>query len=110
MLPKFQQFINERQYLQNVSPATVQWHTHSLKWMPSESPTEDELKHMVVRMRQKGLKATGCNSAIRSINAYLKWAASSLKIPQMKEPSLILPTFHTTANHPAPEVQADRLL
>ncbi|MFZ1142645.1 MAG: hypothetical protein WAN76_25985 [Candidatus Sulfotelmatobacter sp.] len=53
MLPKFQQFISKRQYLQNVSPATVQWHTLSLKWMPSESPTEDELKLMVVRMRPK---------------------------------------------------------
>ncbi|MGA8345986.1 MAG: hypothetical protein WB781_28915 [Candidatus Sulfotelmatobacter sp.] len=76
MLPKFQQFISKRQYLQNVSPATVQWHTLSLKWMPSESPTEDELKLMVVRMREKQMCATGCNSAIRSINAYLRWAAS----------------------------------
>jgi integrase/recombinase XerD len=99
MLPKFQQFIRERQYLQNVSPATVQWYTQSFKWMPSESPTEDELKQMVMRMREKGLKATGCNSAIRSINAYLKWAGSRLKIPQMKEPQLILPTFT------APQIQ-----
>jgi hypothetical protein len=29
---------------------------------------------MVVRMREKGLKATGCNSAIGSINAYPKRA------------------------------------
>ncbi|HTW32247.1 MAG TPA: hypothetical protein VMD76_11255, partial [Candidatus Sulfotelmatobacter sp.] len=95
MLPKFQQFIKERQYLHNVSPATVSWHTHSLKWLPSENPTEDELKQTVMRMREKGLRATGCNSAIRSINAYLKWSGSSLKIPQMKEPQAILPTFTT---------------
>ena len=44
-------------------------------------------------MREKGLRATGCNSAIRSINAYLKWAGSPLKIPQMKEPHLVLPTL-----------------
>ena len=55
LLPKFQQFIRERQYLHNVSPATVSWHTHNLKWLPSESPTEDELKEVVVRMREKGL-------------------------------------------------------
>jgi len=53
LLPKFEQFIRERQYLHNVSPATVSWHTHNLKWLPSESPTEDELKQMVVRMREK---------------------------------------------------------
>ena len=63
MLPKFEQFIRERQYLHNVSPATVSWHTHNLKWLPSESPTEDELKQAVLRMREKGLRATGCNSA-----------------------------------------------
>jgi len=92
-LPKFEQFIRERQYLHNVSPATVSWHTHNLKWLPSESPTEDELKQMVVRMREKGLRSTGCNSGIRSINAYLKWASSPFKIPQMKEPQVILPTY-----------------
>lgn len=96
MLPKFEQFIKERQYLHNVSPTTVSWYTHNFKWMPSESPTEDELKAMVVRMREKGLRATGCNSAIRSINAYLKWSGSPLKIPQMKEPQLILPTYTTS--------------
>ncbi len=95
MLPKFEQFIKERQYLHNVSPATVSWYTHNFKWMPCESPTEDELKAMVIRMREKGLRATGCNSAIRSINAYLKWSGSPLKIPQMKEPQLILPTYTT---------------
>jgi integrase/recombinase XerD len=93
VLPKFEQFIRERQYLHNVSPATVSWHTHNLKWLLSESPTDDELKQAVLRMREKGLRATGCNSAIRSINAYLKWSGSSLKIQQMKEPHLVLPTF-----------------
>ena len=44
-------------------------------------------------MREKGLKATGCNSAIRAINAYMRWTGSALKIPQLKEPQLILPTF-----------------
>ena len=99
MLPKFQQFIREREYLLNVSPATVSWHTHSLKWLRSENPTDDELKQAVLRMREKGLRATGCNSAIRSINAYLKWTGSPHKIQQMKEPHLILPTFT------APQIQ-----
>jgi integrase/recombinase XerD len=93
LLPKFEQFIRERQYLHNVSPATVSWHTHNSKWLPSESPTEDELKQVVIRMREKGLRPTGCNSVIRSINACLKWAGSPLKIPQMKEPNHVLPTY-----------------
>lgn len=95
MQPRFEQFIRERLYLHNVSPATVQWYTHAFKWLPNETPSDDELKNTVVRMREKGLRATGCNSAIRAINAYLKWSGSLLKIPQMKEPQNILPTFTT---------------
>jgi integrase/recombinase XerD len=93
MLPKFQQFIRERQYLSNVSPSTLEWYKHSFKWLLSESPSQDDLKDAVLRMREKGLKATGCNSAIRAINAYLKWGGSLAKIAQLKEPQIILPTF-----------------
>jgi integrase/recombinase XerD len=93
MEPRFEQFIHERLYLHNVSPATVEWYKHSFKWLRSETPSQDELKDAVLRMREKGLKATGCNSAIRAINAYLRWAESPLKIPQLKEPQIILPTF-----------------
>ncbi len=89
----FSQFIRERQYLHNVSPATLEWYKHSLKWLPTESPSQIELQDAVLRMREKLLKATGCNSAIRAINAYLKWSESPLKIPQMKGPQIVLPTF-----------------
>lgn len=106
MLPKFEQFSRERQYLTNVSPATLEWYKHSFKWPPTESPIEDDLKAAVLRMREKGLKATSCNSAIRAINAYLHWSTAGadvkcspacrhLRIPQLKEPQLILPTFST---------------
>lgn len=92
-MPLFEQFVRERRYLHNISPSTISWYSHALKWLPSESPTKAELKETVLRMREKGLKATGCNSAIRAINAYLKWSESPLKIPQMKEPQIVLPTF-----------------
>jgi integrase/recombinase XerD len=75
-MPGFQQFIRERQYLANVSPATVEWYKQSLKWLPSESPSQEELKDAVMRMREKGLKATGCNCVIRAINAYLHWSSA----------------------------------
>jgi hypothetical protein len=84
----FSQFIRERQYLTNVSPSTLEWYKHSFKWLRTEAPAQDELKDAVLRMREKGLKATGCNSAIRAINAYLKWSGSPLKIPQLKSLSL----------------------
>ena len=46
-----------------------------------------------MRMRQKALKATGCNSAIRAINAYLKWCGSSHRVLYLKGEQRILPTF-----------------
>jgi len=89
----FEQFIKERQYLSNVSPATVEWYKQSLRWLGTESPSEEQLKDFVLRMREKGLKATGCNNRIRAVNAYLKWAGSPHRVPCMKEPQFILPTF-----------------
>lgn len=104
MQPRFEQFVRERQFLSNVSPATLEWYKHSFKWLRTESPTQDELKDAVLRMREKGLRATGCNSAIRAINTYVHWlnagpdlkcspACKHPKIAQLKEPQLVLPTF-----------------
>jgi integrase/recombinase XerD len=99
----FSQFIRERQLLSNVSPSTLEWYKHSFRWLPNEAPTQDDLKDAVLRMREKGLRATGCNSAIRALNTYLHWSAGSdvkcspackhPKIAQLKEPQLVLPTF-----------------
>jgi hypothetical protein len=55
-MPSFEQFIRERQYLSNVTPATLDWYKHSFKWLRTESPSQDELKNAVMRMREKGLK------------------------------------------------------
>jgi integrase/recombinase XerD len=93
MAASFSQFIRERQYLHNVSPATIEWYKHSFKWLRTESPTEEELKDAVMRMREKALKATGCNSAIRAINAYLKWSGSPHRVLYLKEDQRVLPTF-----------------
>ena len=102
-MSRFATFIQERRYLKNVSSSTVSWYTHAFKWLPSESPTQEQLKDAVMRMREKGLKETGCNAAIRAINAYLHWNSGSdrkcgagcthLRIQQLKEPQTILPTF-----------------
>lgn len=92
MDPRFEQFIRERQYLKNVTAETVQWYERSLKWLPTATPTEDDLKDAVMRMREKR-NAAGTNCAARAINAFLKWSGSSLKIPKLKEPKVVLPTF-----------------
>jgi len=99
----FSQFIRERQFLSNVSPRTIEWYEHSFKWLRSETPSQEELNDAVLRMRERGLKATGCNSVIRALNSYIHWTANPNikcspacthpRIAQLKEPQLVLPTF-----------------
>ena len=104
MLDGFAEFIKERKYLTNVTPATIHWYTHSFKWLNTDAPTQEDLKTAVLKMRDKGLKATGCNSAIRALNAYAHWrsagsdvkcspACKHPKIRQLKEPQNVLPTY-----------------
>jgi integrase/recombinase XerD len=103
MKPRFEQFIRERQFFANVSPATIYKYQHCLSWLHSESPTQADLKDLVLRMRAKGLKETGVNTVLRCVNAYLHWNSGTERkcgpgcnhprIAQLKEPRLILPTF-----------------
>lgn len=89
----FEQFIQERKYLQNVSPKTVQWYNESFAWLKRFPLTPDGVKSCVVAMREAGLKPTSCNSRIRVFNAYCAWAKLEIKIPPLKEEKEVLPTF-----------------
>jgi len=102
-MTRFEAFIREKQYLTSVTPSTVEWYRRCLKWLPSEYPTQSDLRDMVMRMREKGLKETGINTVIRCVNAYLHWTSGTerkcgagcthVRIQQLKEPRLLLPTF-----------------
>lgn len=106
MEPRFEQFIQEKKYLANVSPATCEWYKQSLRWFPSPSPDAPALKEFVMRMRAQGLTASSCNCRIRAVNSYLHWASGQsakccaacahLKVPRLKEEQRILPTFSNT--------------
>jgi integrase/recombinase XerD len=104
MEARFEQFIRERQYLANVTPATIDWYRNGLRWLRTDSPSQDDLKDAVMRMRQKGLKPTGCNSVIQALNSYAHWVnvgsdtkcgsgCRHPKIAHLKVPDLVLPTF-----------------
>jgi integrase/recombinase XerD len=91
----FEQFIKERQYLQNVSPRTVEWYKQSFKWLANPNPNKSDLTQFVIRMRERGLKPSSCNNRIRAVNAYLQWLESDLRVEKLKEEQRILPTFST---------------
>jgi len=92
-MTKHEQFIQERKYLKNVSPKTIEWHEQSLKWLGVEEPTEKQLKDCVIKMREAGLKASSVNCRLRSINAYLAWSGSALRVPKLKEEEFLPETF-----------------
>jgi hypothetical protein len=52
----FNDFIREPRYLNNVSDSTLSWYTHPFKWLACESPSQEQLKDTVLRMREQGLK------------------------------------------------------
>jgi integrase/recombinase XerD len=69
MTEQFEQFIRERQFISNVSLRTVEWYRQSFAWLDNPDPTNDELKSLVIRMREAGLKPASCNNRIRALNA-----------------------------------------
>jgi integrase/recombinase XerD len=99
MAQLFERFIRERKYLKNVSPRTIEWHEQSQKWLAVEQPTETDLQDFVMRMRAAGLKASSINCRIRSVNAYLNWSGSPLRVPKLKEDSYIPATYSKTQIH-----------
>jgi len=72
----FEQFIQERTYLQNVSPRTVNWYRqHSSGWKNSPDRTEICKPH---DRRPDPDAAEGERLAIRMIKA--KWPASAMRL------------------------------
>lgn len=95
MAQVFERFIRERKYLKNVSPRTIEWHEQSLRWLGVEKPTQSDLKDFVLRMRAANLNTASVNCRIRSVNAYLRWLDSSLRVPKLKEESFVPSTYST---------------
>ena len=93
MLPKLEQFIKEREYVNNVSPATVTWYEQSLCWLSTESPTTEDIRTLIVRLRERGLEPVSVRSRLQAVRAYCRWAGLTVVIPKMKIEQRVLPTF-----------------
>jgi integrase/recombinase XerD len=103
MIVDFERFIRERQILLGVTSATIEWYRRCLKRLPSPSPTQADLKDLVVRLREKGLTEARCNTVIRCVNAYLHWESGSERkcgagcthprVKRLREPQQVMPTF-----------------
>jgi len=102
-MTRVEQFVRERQYLQNATPRTIESYLYCLQFLPNETPTQEDLSGMVLGMREKGRKETGCNIVIRTVNAYMHWnsgkegrcgpGCNHPKAKKLKEAQTIMPTF-----------------
>ena len=88
-----QQFITERQYLQNVTPKTLAWYGDSFKAFEGALASEAAIKGRIVELRTRGISATSVNTWLRCVNAFLKWNGTAVKIPKLKEEQKILATL-----------------
>jgi len=80
-------------YVNNVSPATIQWYEQSLCWLNTESPTTEDIRTLVMRLRERGLEAVSVRSRLQAVKAYCRWAGLTVVIPKMKIEERVLPTF-----------------
>lgn len=85
----FQRFVQERKYLQNVSPRTIQ--IYEAAWTKWERFGPDPVA-FVAGMRSAGQSAIGCNIYIRALNACFHWAGEK-PIPKLKAEDKIPATF-----------------
>lgn len=100
-------FSQERQYLKNVSPATLSWYATAfsefsdcgLDSLADCTPQQlvASLKARVMDLQTQGeVKPISINSWLRVINAFLRWAhqegyvSALLKVPKLKEAEVVI--------------------
>lgn len=70
----FNQFLQEKQYLQNVSKNTLRFYRAGFKAFNLTEPiTQQQLNTRVIQLREKGMSTACLNAYIRSVSSFLRW-------------------------------------
>jgi integrase/recombinase XerD len=78
----FEQFLRERVYVNNITPATREWYecawkafstTLTDRTAPAPVITKADLQNFVIALRERGVKPVSCNTWIRALNAFCRW-------------------------------------
>ena len=94
-----EQFIQERTYFKNVSPATVVWYRQSFRAFAGAMDTKAAVGDRIAKLRQAGVSATSVNTYLRAVNALFRWAHTEghlvelIRIPRLKEEQKVLATL-----------------
>lgn len=78
---QFTRFLDERRWLLNVTPKTLEWYEEMFKLLRRLQPTLTEpsdltkptLNQFVVKMRERGLSAVSCNTRLKAVNVFVAW-------------------------------------
>jgi integrase/recombinase XerD len=97
----FEQFVQEKTYLKNVTKRTVGFYRQSFKAFKKRGGqlSKEGLNHFIITMRQSGISPVTCNVYIRGVNSFLSWlhennhTTERLKAKQLKEETKVLKTF-----------------
>jgi integrase len=90
-MERFEEFLQERKYLLNVSPKTlVSYKCAFAAWQKRGG----EPKQWVINMREAGISAISINTYICALNCYWKWAGSDWHLNYLKEEQKVLATLN----------------
>ena len=81
----FEQFLKEKEYLENCTPRTIKFLKCSYNAFKRSGAIEinkSSLTEFVVNMRQRGLSATACNDYIAGMNTFFKWLHENEHTPE----------------------------
>lgn len=91
----FEQFLEERTYLKNVTPKTRVWYESAWKAFkstqinragrPESAPLIDraDLNRFVIELRERGVKPVSCNTWLRAMNAFCRWLHEEGELPSL---------------------------
>ena len=86
-------FLQEKLYLQNVSPRTIILYESCFKAFAGAVDTPEVAKERVVALRERGVSPVTVNTYLRHIKCFYLWKGKEWKIPWLKEEQKILATF-----------------
>lgn len=92
-----EQFIRERTYCKNVSPATVVWYRQSFRAFDGATDSKAAIRDRIVKLRGAGLSAITVNTYLRAVNAFFRWMHSKgyttelLHVPKLKVLATLTP-------------------
>jgi len=90
-MDQFQQFLDERKYLKNVSDKTLVYYECAFRSWTRYS--QGDWKAWIMYLQRSGVSAISINTYICAMNAYWKWAGVDLKVAYLKEEEKILATL-----------------